>query len=135
MTFLKQYRLVVAIFLLFVVLVLFRTYSRNGFRYDAVRWAEPSVHGTNIVTEDQLPSLGGEILFISLGAEAKVSDHPKGKSLIMNPESVLYKENLALIRKHKGPVILCSDDGSVTARVWMVLSEMGLRNVYILRII
>ncbi|MCK7537140.1 MAG: rhodanese-like domain-containing protein [Marinilabiliales bacterium] len=51
----------------------------------------------------------------------------------MNPESILEKENLKLIRKNKGPVILCSDDSSVSARVWMVLSEMGIKNIYILQ--
>jgi 3-mercaptopyruvate sulfurtransferase SseA len=36
------------------------------------------------------------------------------------------------IRKNKGPVILVSGDTSVSARVWMVLSETGMKNLYIL---
>jgi len=32
----------------------------------------------------------------------------------------------------KGPVILYSNDISVSARVWMVLSQTGIKNIYIL---
>ena len=51
---LKQYWLVVTIFLIVVLFVLFRTFSRHDFRYDAARWAEPSVTGSNIITEEQI---------------------------------------------------------------------------------
>jgi hypothetical protein len=51
----------------------------------------------------------------------------------MDPGLILEKENLSLIRKNNGPVILFSEDSSVSARIWMVLSEMGMRNIYILQ--
>jgi len=128
----KQYWLVVTIFLIVVLFVLFRSFSRNDFRYDAARWAGPSVTGSNIITEEQISSLLGEILLISLGNQAEVTGQLKDKTMTVNPESILEKGNLSVIRKNKGPVILFSDDSSVSARVWMVLSEMGMQNIYIL---
>jgi hypothetical protein len=132
MKFLRQYWLVLSIILLAVILVLIRTYSHN-FRYDAVRWAEPSVHGTNILTKDQIAAMNSDVLLITLGNEAPAIEQLQDKILKLNPESILEKTNLSLIRKNKGPVILFSQDDSVSARLWMVLSEMGIRNIFILR--
>ncbi len=132
MKYLKHYWLVVTIFLIVVLFVLFRSFSRHDFRYDAARWAGPSVTGTNIITEEQISALRGEILLISLGHQAAAIDQLHDKTMKVNPESILEKGTLSVIRKNKGPVILFSDDSSVTARVWMVLSEMGMQNLYIL---
>jgi rhodanese-related sulfurtransferase len=131
MKFLKQYRFVLIIFLVIVALVLLRSFSRTGFRYDAARWAESSVDGSNLLTADQLSTLTGEVMLLNLGSEAAIPDEIQVKVLNMNAESITGKENLTLIRKHRGPVILYSDDPSVSARAWMILSEMGMKNVYI----
>ena len=132
MKFLRQYWLVLSIILLAVILVLIRTYGHN-FRYDAVRWAEASANGSNIISEDQIASMNSDVLLISLGNEVPAIEQLQDKILKLNPESVLEKTNLSLIRKNKGPVILYSEDATVSARVWMVLSEMGIRNILILR--
>jgi len=133
MKFIKQYWLVLPLFLLAVILVLSRTFSQKNFRYDAVKWAEPSAIGSNILTEDQIATLSGEILLISLGNEASIDRQFQGNTMNINPESILEKTNLMRIRKNNGPVILYSGDNSVSARVWMVLSEMGMKNIYILK--
>jgi hypothetical protein len=133
MKFIKQYWLVLPLFLLAVILVLSRTFSQKNFRYDAVKWAEPSAIGSNILTKDQIATLSGEILLISLGNEAAIDRQFQGNTMNINPESVLEKTNLMRIRKNNGPVILYSGDNSVSARVWMVLSEMGMKNIYILK--
>ncbi len=135
MKFLKHYWIVLSIFLLVVLLVLIRTFSQNNFRYDAVKWAETSVPGSNIMAKDQIPALGDKVLLINLGNKPAAGEQPTENTLMMNPASILEKANLNLIRKNKGPVILFSDDNSVSARVWMVLSEMGMKNIYILEII
>lgn len=133
MRFFKQYRFALIIFLVLVALVLLRSFNRTGFRYDAARWAESSVDGSNLLTVDQLSALTGEIMFLNLGNEAAMPDEIQVKAMKMNAGSITDKENLRLIRKHRGPVVLFSDDASVPARVWMILSEMGMKNVYILR--
>ena len=110
----------------------FKTFNQNKFRYDAVKWAEPSVLGSNILTENQAVSIEGKKLFIALDDEVTVSKPFQDDVLRMDPESILCKGNLDIIRRNKGPVILYSDQSSVSAKVWMVLSEMGLKNIYII---
>lgn len=131
MKFIKQNWLVISIFLLVVLLVLIRTFNQKNFRYDAVKWAEPSALGSNILTEDQVEALDGEKLMIAFGNDVTVSKQFQNITLRMDPESILEKANLDILRRNKGPVILFSDESSVSAKVWMVLSEMGLKNIYI----
>ena len=133
MEFLKQYRFVISIVLIVTSLILVRTFNQGNFRYDAVRWAEPSLSGSNILTEDEVKSLDGEKLIIDLGNNADVSKRFNESTRIIDPVSILEKENIRIMRGNKGPVILASGDISVSARIWMVLSEMGLKNLFILQ--
>jgi len=132
MKFIKQYWLVFSIFLLVTLLVLVRTFNQKSFRYDAVKRAAPSALGSNIMTEDQVGTLNGEKLIIALGNNETVSNRFQKITLRMETESVLERANLNLLRRNKGTIILYSDESSVSAKVWMVLSEMGLKNVFIL---
>ena len=133
MEFLKQYRFVISIVLIVTSLIMVRTFNQGNFRYDAVRWAEPSLSGSNILTEDEVKSLDGEKLIIDLGNNADVSKRFNESTRIIDPVSILEKENIRIMRGNKGPVILASGDISVSARIWMVLSEMGLKNLFILQ--
>lgn len=132
MKFLKQYRIILAVFLLVLILVLIRTISPGNFKYDAVKWAEPSASGSNLINEAQLDAMTGKRLLVDLGSEP-VSDGRFGNITVrVDPGSILDKPNLKLIRKNGGPVILYSDDISEVARIWMILSEMGIKELYIL---
>ncbi len=132
MKFLKQYRIILAVFLLVLILVLIRTISPGRFKYDAVKWAEPSATGSNIIKEAQLDAMTGKKLLVDLGSEP-VSDSRFGNITVrLDPGSILDKTNLKLIRKNRGPVVLYSEDISEVARIWMILSEMGVKDLYIL---
>jgi len=133
MKFLKQYRFVISIVLIVTALILLRSFNQKSFRYDAVRRAVPSVSGSNILTEDQVKNLEGEKLIVYLGNNDEISNSIKETLRVMDPGSILAKENIRIIRNNKGPVILASGDISISARIWMVLSEMGLKNLFILQ--
>jgi len=77
--------------------------------------------------------MSSDMLLITLGNKAPAIEQVKDKIVQLNPGSILEKSNLSLIRKNKGPVILFSEDNSVSARVWMVLSELGIKNIFILQ--
>ena len=133
MKFLKQYWSVISIVVIVTALILVRTFNQGNFRYDAVRWAEPSLSGSNILTAEQVNSLDGEKLIIDLGNNAEIISRFMESARVMDPVSILEKENIRIIRGNKGPVILASGDISVSARIWMVLGEMGLKNLFILQ--
>ncbi len=47
-------------------------------------------------------------------------------------DSILSKKYVNTILKHDGPVLLSSSEPGLSARIWMILSQMGCTNIYIL---
>jgi len=129
---LKQYSIILAVFLLVVILVLIRTISPGNFKYDAVKWAEPSATGSNILNKVQLDAMTGKKLVIDLGKEPVSVSRFGNVTVSIDPGSILDKHNIRLIRKNRGPVILYSENISEAAKIWMILSEMGVKDLYIL---
>ena len=127
---LKQYWLVVLVALITGTAILIKSYSTGTFRYDAVRWAQQSVGEQNLVTEDELTKLNGEILLINLNRSDKSS--LKVKQVSIQADSVLSKPYKKLIFRHNGPIILSAADQHISGAVWMVLSQMGRKDIYIL---
>jgi hypothetical protein len=127
-----KYKVVIAIVLPIVFLVLIRSFGANHFRNDAKKWYEPSVVQSNLTTRERLGKLAGEKLTINLDNKNGENSEISGKVLMIPPDSILSKNILNIIRKHKGPVILYSSETAVSAKLWMVLSQMGFQKIYIL---
>lgn len=132
MNFIKKYKIIIAVILPIVILVLFRTFSLNHFKNDSGKWAEPSVLKSNMISIEQSANLIGDKLLINLDKEGKVDFRVTPKSINIAPESILDKNNIRIIHDHKGPVLLYSSETSVSARIWMLISQMGCTNIYIL---
>jgi len=106
--------------------------STGNFRIDAIKWANPSITQSNLITSDKLADLGGKLLIVNISEKGSrfsgtgdVLDIPAGQ--------ILEKENMKKLKKYKnGHIILFSDDPSLNARIWMLLSQMGFSNLYIL---
>ena len=131
MKILKQYWIAILIIIVTVALIGVKSLTHNNFRYDAVRHAVPSVSGENLLTAEQLGKLEGEKLIINLDGERRI-DNQNYRQISISPDSLLSGPNKTLIFKHKGITVLSSTDKSETAAAWMVLSQMGLKRVYIL---
>lgn len=132
MEIIKQYKVVIMVVLPLLILVIFRSAGTNHFKPDSEKWAEPSVMKSNIMTAEKLGSLPGEKLLINLAEEKITINNFTGKTLNIPADSVLIKNNLRTFDKHNGPLLLYSSDPAVSARIWMVLRQMGINNIYIL---
>ena len=129
----KKYGLVMLVFCLVLAAVLFRALSWSGFRYDASKWAEASKDGPNIVCFADKGKTDENSLIVDIGPAFSVVDGNSGTYQRISPDSILARDKLSLIRKHKGPVILKSSDPAIAARVWMIISQKGIKNLFILR--
>jgi GTP cyclohydrolase II len=128
MELLKKYRLVIIVVLPILILVLIRSSGLNYFKNDAKKRAEPSLKQSNIMIIEQAGSLSGKNLIINLDKEGKLT----GDVQNIPADSVLTKNYVTMIMKHDGPVLLFSLDPGLSARIWMILSQLGCRNIYIL---
>ncbi len=132
MNLIKKYKSVLAVVFTVLVLIVVRLLSPGHFKIDAKRLAEPSVLRSNLITVDQAGSLPGEKLIINLSLESGTPGMAKVNTINISPDSLLSKDNLNTIKNHEGPVLIYSSETAVSARVWMVLSQLGYRNIFIL---
>ena len=132
MELINKYKVVIAVVLPILILVLIRSLGANHFKSDVKRWAEPSVMRSNIITGEQIGTLSGEKLIINLGEEGCGINEMTRDALHIPADSLFSKNNLNTIRKHDGPILLFSSEKAVSARIWMVLSQMGYKNIFIL---
>ncbi|MBN1144632.1 MAG: rhodanese-like domain-containing protein [Bacteroidales bacterium] len=119
--------MLVAVFSLAVI----NSQGNARFRHDAVKWAQPTIDQTNMITSTQLEKLTGNTLLVDLSEQGNLLKDNQGAIHI--PASViLEKENQKKLRTHEGNIVLISADRPLSARIWMLLSQMGYENLFIL---
>jgi hypothetical protein len=128
----KKYKVVIAVITTVLVVVVIRLISFNHFRDDAAKRANPSALKTNIITVEKSWSLGDGMLLISLDDTIPSNLKSCKKSFKITADSILDRVNLKTVLNNKGPVLLFSSDIAVSSRIWMLLSQMGCKNLYIL---
>jgi hypothetical protein len=126
MEIIKKNLVALLIVLVLLVAVLIRSTGINHFKSDAKSHAEASMLQTNTISKEKLGSLEGDKLVVNLDG-----DHPK-EMITIPADSILMKNHLNKILKHNGPVVIYSTEPAKSARIWMVLSQMGRKNFYIL---
>jgi len=133
MSTLKKYLFPLIIFLILMIAVLHRSFNNSGFRYDAPRLAGKSIQGANIITEEQLLVPGNKYLIVNLDSlNTPGEEFYNCITLKVNPDSVLHKKYFKQIQRYRGSVILSSSENSKAARIWMLLSQKGLKQILIL---
>jgi hypothetical protein len=132
MRLIKKYWIPVAVLLPILILVVHKTFSPENFKYDARKWAESSLDKSNLVSRSDIYKLPGNKLIINLdGTHNEFDDLPKAE-ITIPPDSILEKKYFDKIKGNKGPVILSSSDKGLSARIWMLISQTGRKNIYIL---
>jgi hypothetical protein len=132
MELLKNFKTVIIVVLIVLVLVVIRATGVNHFKSDASKWAEPSLTHSNIITPEQAGSLKGNNLTINLDNKMIPGEKITGDQRNIPADSILNKNIIKSILNHTGPVLIYSSQPSLSARIWMVLSQMGCREIYIL---
>lgn len=129
MKFRNKNKVVIFIFLPVLLFLVFRLTAPGHFKVNAKKWAEPSLSRSNLINERMLGMIQGNKLLIYLEGESTEQTVIKD-AVRINPATLLSK--LDMIKEHVGPVILSSSELSVSVRIWMILSQMGYNNIYIL---
>jgi hypothetical protein len=132
MKFVNKYKILIIITIVTIILVLVRTLSIGHFKSDARVLAQPSVNHSVIVSDKQLSTIAGNIMFLKLDRIESLKKDMAGKVFAVSVDSVLEKRILRKILDHKGPVVLLSSDKAVSARIWMILSQIGRHDLFIL---
>jgi hypothetical protein len=132
MNLIKRYKILIAIVLPVLILLTIRTCTTGTFKYDAKKWAGPSFDNSNAISPTEMEKLSGEKLIVCLDNNYSGTTERHTDEVHIPPDSVLSKKYFDKIRDHKGPVLISSSDPALSARIWMVISQTGCRNLYIL---
>lgn len=123
--------------LTFVLVILITVIVRNSgsmhFKSDAIDLARPSFNHTVIIPQKIIGQIKNSKLFIFLDSGINMDNNYRlrGEILWIPADSLLIKENRKKILSYDGIILLVSADPSVSARVWMILSQMGRKDVFI----
>ena len=129
----RQYGVIILIVLPVAILVLIRATTPNRFKQDARKFAEPSFRNSNTMSWEQLINFKSGYLIIDLDDQNNLVEKHPGISVIqLSPRLMLEKAGQEVFQSNELPVILFSSDPAISARVWMLLSQMGYRNLFIL---
>lgn len=131
MEILKNYKAVITIIFIVLVLVLIRSTGINHFRNDAKRWTEPTINQSNTITLEKARLLSGKILLINLDKTISLPIGITADIRNIPADSLLAGKHFKIIRNHEGPILIISIDPGLSARIWMLLSQMGIKNVFI----
>ncbi len=133
MSTIRQYGIVILVVLPVAIVVLIRALSSDRFDHNARKLAGSSFTHSNIVAWHQLDSLARDYLILDLDDRGDLEvKHLEYRVIRLPADSVLEKPGRDILRKHGKPFLLYSSDPAVPAKVWMLLSQMGYRNIYIL---
>ncbi len=126
---LKGLKGVLLILLVVLVFVIVRSTGKNRFKQDA-RKAIEAVESKNFqVTLKELKGTENQYLIVDL---SKLGSSRFENSVKIPFENLLEESSLEKLKATENKILLVSDDNSVAAKAWVILNQLGLKNVYIL---
>ena len=116
-----------------LVLVILRSTNVNLFKQEAKTAIELATQGKNILSLENINALTSGFIIINLDSPEsyKASQFKNSKNIPFN--NLLEKENRGIFENIAGEIILYSDDISTSSKAWVVLNQLGYKNVYILQ--
>jgi len=118
--------------IIILVLVLVRSYNPNLFKQDSGNAVEAALNNRNSITMAQLKALNTQYLVINLGTGGKFDSIKIKNSINIPVENLLDKANQTILKESKDEIILYSADISTTAKVWVILNQLGFKKLLIL---
>ncbi|MFY9152308.1 MAG: hypothetical protein WAO52_09850 [Prolixibacteraceae bacterium] len=128
----KNLRIVLLVIVVLLALVFIRNSNKNLFKEEVKSGLEMAKNGNNLVSPEQLKKLGKPYLIINLDPENIPDTIPVNKIIAIQTENLLDKSTRKILEEVEGDLILYSSDDSKSAKAWMILNQLGFKNVYIL---
>ena len=125
----KELKIVLVILLVVLVLVIVKTTGKNSFKNDAKDAVETVASNDFLVSINDFKAVENQFLVVDLNENGLVQLE---NSVKIPFEKLLEESSLEKFKSTENKILLVSDDNSVTAKAWVILNQLGLKNVYIL---
>lgn len=125
----KELKIVLVILLVVLVLVIVKTTGKNRFNYDAKDAIEAVAGNDILVSFNEFKATENQFSVVDLSESASVQFE---NSLKIPFEKLVEESNIQKLKEIQGKILLVSTDNSQTAKAWVILKQMGLKNVFVL---
>lgn len=129
MKILKNLKIVFLILVVVLVLVIVRSTCKNSFKQDAKNAVEVIVSNNFSVSVSELKTMGKEYLIVDLSEPGKSQFD---NSFKIPFEKLLDESNLKKLKEPENKILLVSDDISKAEKAWVILNQLGFKNVFVL---
>lgn len=131
---LKNLKFVILIIVVLLILVIVRNSDQNLFKKDIKSAIEATQNNSNMLSTDQLRLLKGSWMVVNIGTSDLPDSIHLEHSIKIPFENLLDQTNRKILEGVNGNLILYSGDVAKSSKAWVILNQMGFKNVLILNI-
>lgn len=126
----SEINLLLPIILVLIIILVIKQFSGNSFRQGAENYSVSALKGTNTILMEEFINLKkGSIIRID---NADVFANPNNLPLIsLNSSGLLSRFSIKSLRNSSVPRIIIAEDPGTEARVWILLSQKGIKELMI----
>ena len=128
----KSPKIIILVVGVLLVLVIVRNSNRNVFKEKAKTAVETARNNSNLITINQLKKLTTPYLIIDIGSEPRPDSLQFQHAVKITFSQLLDKANRKVLDEASGELILYADDIATTSRAWVILNQLGYKNMRIL---
>jgi len=129
---LKNLKFVILIIVVLLILVIVRNSDQNLFKQDIKSAIEAAQNNSNILSPDQLHQLKGSWMVVNIGNSDLPDSLHVEHSMRIPFENLLDQTNRKILEGVDGNLIIYSADVATASKAWVILNQMGFKNVFIL---
>lgn len=128
----KKYSLVSLVSTFILVLLVLRLSSGTKFRPDAEKHSQEGLSGSNIVDKARVLESPASFSIINLEHNSGETLFSLSQEISIDPGDILDKDILNTIKGLDGSKVLVSNNIELAARSWVLLSQKGIKDLFIM---
>jgi len=132
MNLLKNFKIILLVIVVLVILIIIRISDQNVFKEQVKTAVEATRNNGNLITLNKFRELTTPYLVIELGSESKHDSLQFQPSIKIPFEKLLDKANREILDKTEGTLILYSYEITLATKAWIILNQLGYKNMLIL---
>ena len=129
---LKNLKFVILFIVVILILVIVRNSDQNLFKQDVKSAIEATQNNSNVLSPDQLHQLKGSWIVVNIGNRDLPDSIHVEHSIKIPFENLLDQTNRKILEGVNGDLILYSADVATASKAWIILNQMGFKNVFIM---
>lgn len=128
----KSLKIIIFVIGILLILVIIRISDQNVFKEKARTAVDAARNNNNLITVNQLKKLTAPYLIIDIGSEPRPDSLQFQHAVKITFSQLLDKANRKVLNEASGELILYADDDATASRAWVILNQLGYKNLRIL---